>query len=67
MTELTTEDGLMDSINASLTLGITPNNLRQLVFRKLLTPVGKDKRRSLFRLADVLRIKEARTPIVPSE
>jgi hypothetical protein len=67
MTELTTEDGLVDSINASLTLGITPNNLRQLVFRKLLTPVGKDKRRSLFRLADVLRIKEARTPIVPSE
>ena len=67
MTELTTEDGLVDSINASLTLGITPNNLRQLVFRKLLTPVGKDKRRSLFRLTDVLRIKEARTPIVPSE
>jgi len=66
MTELTTEDGLVDSINASLTLGITPNNLRQLVFRKLLTPVGKDKRRSLFRLADVQRIKEARTPIVPS-
>jgi hypothetical protein len=62
-----TEDGLIDSINASLTLGITPNNLRQLVFRKLLTPVGKEKRRSLFRLADVLRIKEARTPIVPSE
>jgi hypothetical protein len=67
MTELTTEDELVDSINASLTLGITPNNLRQLVFRKLLTPVGKEKRRSLFRLADVLRIKEARTPIVPSE
>jgi hypothetical protein len=67
MTELTTEDGLVDSINASLTLGITPNNLRQLVFRKLLTPVGKEKRRSLFRLADVLRIKEARTPIIPSE
>jgi hypothetical protein len=67
MTELTTEDGLVDSINASLTLGITSNNLRQLVFRKLLTPVGKEKRRSLFRLADVLRIKEARTPIVPSE
>jgi hypothetical protein len=67
MTELTTEDGLVDSINASLTLNITPNNLRQLVFRKLLTPVGKDKRRSLFRLADVQRIKEARTPIVPSE
>ena len=67
MTELTTEDGLVDSINASLILGITPNNLRQLVFRKLLTPVGKEKRRSLFRLADVLRIKEARTPIVPSE
>jgi hypothetical protein len=62
-----TEDGLIDSINASLTLGITPNNLRQLVFRKLLTPVGKEKRRSLFRLADVQRIKEARTPIVPSE
>ncbi len=67
MTELTTKDGLVDSINVSLILGITPNNLRQLVFRKLLTPVGKEKRRSLFRLADVLRIKEARTPIVPSE
>lgn len=58
---------IVDSVTAAEMLGITQNNLRQLVFRKLLIPVGKEKRRSLFRLADVLRIKEARTPIVPSE
>ncbi|NDB57286.1 hypothetical protein EB001_02370 [bacterium] len=67
MDNLNSNEEIVDSINVSQILGITPNNLRQLVFRKLLIPVGKEKRRSLFRLADVLRIKEARTPIVPSE
>jgi DNA-binding transcriptional MerR regulator len=66
MDNLNPNEEIVDSIYVSQLLGITSNNLRQLVFRKLLVPVGKEKRRSLFRLADVLRIKEARTPIVPS-
>jgi DNA-binding transcriptional MerR regulator len=66
MDNLNPNEEIVDSIYVSQLLGITSNNLRQLVFRKLLVPVGKEKRRSLFRLADVLRMKEARTPIVPS-
>lgn len=60
-------DDLIDSIGAAEMLGITANNLRQLVFRKLLVPVGREKRRSLFNLVDVQRVKAARTPSIPSE
>ena len=60
-------DDIVDSVYAAELLGITPNNLRQLVHRKLLIPVGKQKRRSLFTLADVQRVKAVRTPFIPSE
>jgi len=60
-------DDLVDSTYVSDLLGITPNNLRQLVFRKVLVPTGKEKRRSLFKLEDVQRLKAVRTPYVPSE
>lgn len=60
-------DDLIDSVQAAEYLGITANNLRQLVFRKVLVPVGKQKRRSLFTMADVQRMKAARNPSIPSE
>lgn len=60
-------DDIVDSVYAAELLGITPNNLRQLVHRKLLIPVGKQKRRSLFTLSDVQRVKAVRTPFIPSE
>lgn len=60
-------DDIVDSVYAAELLGITPNNLRQLVHRKILVPVGKQKRRSLFTMADVQRAKAARTPSIPSE
>jgi len=52
----------IDSIQAAEFLGISGNNLRQLVHRKLLVPTGKLKRRSMFQLADVERVKAARAP-----
>lgn len=60
-------DDVIDSVQAAEYLGITANNLRQLVFRKVLVPVGKQKRRSLFTMADVQRMKAARNPSIPSE
>lgn len=60
-------DDIVDSVAAAEQLGITVNNLRQLVFLKKITPVGKEKRRSLFKLVDVLQLKAARNPSIPSE
>lgn len=54
----------IDSIGAAQMLGVTSNNLRQFVFRKLLSPIGKDKRRSLFNLGQVEQLKASRNPIV---
>ena len=51
----------VDSVTAQQMLGISSSNLRQLVFRKLLIPVGREKRRSVFNVADVERIKASRT------
>ena len=53
-------ENVMDSTQAQAYLGISSSNLRQLVFRKLLVPVGKDKRRSVFTVADLERIKASR-------
>ena len=39
------QEGEIDSVATAELLGITKNNLRQLVFRKLLVPVSKTKRR----------------------
>jgi hypothetical protein len=44
------------SQGAAIMLGITMNNLRQLVFKKKLTPVGKDGRRNLFSRAEVMEL-----------
>lgn len=54
------ENETMNSTDAQAFLGISSSNLRQLVFRKLLVPVGKDKRRSVFAMADLERIKASR-------
>jgi hypothetical protein len=60
------QEGEVDSVTVAEMLGVTKNNLRQLVFRKLLVPVSKTKRRSVFLLSDVERVKASRTPSVPS-
>lgn len=57
----------IDSVKAAEVLGVSAVNLRQLVYRKILVPIGKEKRRSLFLAADVAQVKAARTPSVPSE
>ena len=59
-------ENVISSEEAAELLGITKNNLRQLVYRKLLVPVGKQKRRSLFNVEDVEKVKAARKPSVPS-
>lgn len=58
-------ENVLDSEQAAEVLGITKNNLRQLVYRKLLVPVGKQKRRSLFTVEDVEKVKAARKPSHP--
>lgn len=60
------QEGEIDSVTVAEMLGITKNNLRQLVFRKILVPINKYKRRSVFLLSDVERVKESRKPSVPS-
>lgn len=51
-------DGFIDSEVAAMLLGITKNNLRQLVKRGLLTPVGRQKRRSMFALQNVVELQK---------
>ena len=58
-------ENVIDSEQAAELLGISKNNLRQLVYRKLLVPVGKQKRRSLFNVEDVEKVKAARKPLIP--
>jgi hypothetical protein len=60
------QEVVIDSIGAAELLGISRNNLRQLVFRKVLVPVTKTKRRSVFRLTDVEQVKAKRSPSIPS-
>ena len=50
----------LTSAEAAATLGVTMNNLRQIVFKRRLTPVGKAGRKNLFSRADVAQIAEAR-------
>lgn len=61
-----TQNDVIDSVTACEILGVTNNNLRQFVFRKLLVPVGKHKRRSLFNREDVDKLKTSRQPSIPS-
>ena len=48
------------SASVALMLGITPNNLRQMVFKKKLTPVGKQGRKNLFARTEVEQLMIAR-------
>lgn len=54
-------NGIIDSEVAAMLLGISKNNLRQLVYRGLVAPVGIAKRRNLFRLQDILEIQTRRS------
>ena len=47
------EGELLTSDRVAILLGITTNNLRQLVFKKKLVPVAKDGRKNLFAREDV--------------
>lgn len=53
-------DGLIDSVEAANLLGVTGNNLRQMVHKGQLTPAGKRHRRTLFRREQVVALGEAR-------
>jgi hypothetical protein len=55
------EQNLIDSKVAAMMLGISANNLRQLVYRKELIAKGRIKRKSLFRLDDVQMLSSKRT------
>jgi hypothetical protein len=59
-------DNVIDSVQAAEILGIKANHLRQLVHKKVLIPVGKEKRRSLFNVTDVERVRAVRLPSTPS-
>ena len=54
------EEKIIDSEVSAMLLGISTNNLRQLVHRKQLVPVGRQKRRSQFLLEEVLALKTQR-------
>jgi hypothetical protein len=55
------EQNLIDSKVAAMMLGISANNLRQLVYRKELMAKGRTKRKSLFLLDDVQALSSKRT------
>ena len=64
--EVQLDTDVIDSLRACEILGITKTNLRQLVFRKLLIPTGRYKRRSTFNITDVETLKLSRLPSIPS-
>ena len=43
----------VDSVEAATILGVTANNLRQMVHKRQISPVGKRGRRTIFNRADV--------------
>jgi hypothetical protein len=55
------EQNLIDSKVAAMMLGVSSNNLRQLVYRKELIAKGRIKRKSLFLLDDVQALSNKRT------
>lgn len=57
---MTEGNGIIDSEVAAMLLGISKNNLRQLVHRKQLVPIGRQKRRSTFHLVDVMALQTRR-------
>lgn len=50
----------LDSVEVANYLGITTNNLRQMVFKKKLVPSGKKGRRLAFNKSDVIAFAERR-------
>jgi len=59
-TVTTSTSDVMDSVETATYLGITTNNLRQMVFKKKLVPSGKNGRRLLFNRGDVIACAESR-------
>lgn len=53
-------DGEVDSKSAAEILGVTLNNLRQIVHKKQLTVTRRDKRRAYFRSSEVHELKRVR-------
>jgi hypothetical protein len=53
-------EGIIDSEVAAMMLKVSPDALRMLVYRKKIVPVGRQKRKSLFFLADVLALQTRR-------
>lgn len=43
----------VDSVEAAAILGVTANNLRQMVHKRQISPVGKRGRRTIFNRVDV--------------
>jgi hypothetical protein len=58
---MNSQEDIIDSLTVCEILGISKTNLRQIVFRKLLTPIGKYKRRSTFDRAQVEALKVSRS------
>ena len=53
-------EGIIDSEVVAMMLKVSPDALRMLVYRKKIVPVGRQQRRSLFLLADVLALQTRR-------
>lgn len=58
--QFTEDSDVVDSEVAAMLLGVSKNNLRQIVHRKILVPQGRHKRKSCFQLADVMALKTRR-------
>lgn len=54
------QNDTVDSLLAAGILGVTPNNLRQIVHKKQLIPAGKAGRRTIFLRSDVEALAAAR-------
>lgn len=54
-------DGIIDSEVAAMLLGVSQNNLRQMVYRKLLRPTARVGRHNTFRLQDILEFQTRRS------
>jgi hypothetical protein len=57
---------LVDAQTAAQMLGVTTNNLRQIVFRKKLAVAERKGRRTYFRRSDVDALRLATTQITPA-
>jgi len=53
--------GQVDSVEAAAILGVTANNLRQMVHKGQIIPVGTRGRRTIFNRPDVEALRERRS------